>query len=436
MEKLIGKLINSDDLITSSALDDLKTEDLVHLKNALILLWKVHSNKDINDKAFRCLENVLSKEEFVITDQTFSVFNSISEFLPWMGEYRSLQSSNFDEFRAGKEPFEHLLASSNLVESYLDLGRKLYMLFDLVDEAQLCFEGIIKYNDHNAEAFYALGRLAERNNNPERALECYESCINIEDNHTYGLLQWGILKASFLNDYKGAVLCFDKVIEKEPFMIETYVLIAEAHLNLSDVNRAKQFIDIALGINEFHDQSLNLLGRIYWLNENNIEKAIETFQKGLDHQLHGDSALLLASLGELYSENLSEYDKARAFYEKSLKAKPDQPETLSKLITILVNIFQDFGAVSMSYENFLSNEKNNLSVYVEYAGFLVKYMQDYDFAAIQLNEVLAVDPENESALKVFEQIKCHLEDVGNDVYEDDDDADDDEFEGGGAADDN
>jgi tetratricopeptide (TPR) repeat protein len=433
MEKLISILINSNDLITSSTLDDLKTEDLFHLKNALILLWKVHNNKSINDKAFGCLKNVLSKEEVILTDQTFSVFKSIIEFLPWMGEYRSLQSSNFDKFRAGKEPFEHLLASSILVESYLDLGRKLYMLFDLADEAQVCFEGIIKYNNHNAEAFYALGRLAERFNQSERALEYFEKCISIDDNHTYGLLQLGILKASFLNDYKGAVLCFDKVIEKEPFMIETYVLIAEAHLNLSDINRAKQFIDIALGINEYHDESLNLLGRIYWLNENDVEKAIETFQKGLDHQLHGDSALLLASLGELYSENLGEYDKARAFYEKSLTAKQDQPETLSKLITILVNIYQDFGAVSICFENFLSVEKNNPSVFVDYAGFLIKYMHDYDFAAIQLNEALAIDPENEEALNVYSQIKDYIGDDGN---EEDVNDDDDEFEGGGAADDN
>ena len=167
----------------------------------------------------------------------------------------------------------------------------------------------------NDEALYALGRLAERGHEMETALKYYEDCIENNPKHIYGLLQLGILKASIFEDYKGAIVCYDKVVEMEPFMAEIHVRIAEAHYALKDIKRARQFIDIALGINEYQEEALNLLGHIQWHNEEDIPAATETFEKGLDHQVHGDSGLLLASLGDLHNTHLGEYDKAKVYYE-------------------------------------------------------------------------------------------------------------------------
>lgn len=439
-------LLNADDATILNTLSQVDVSNINEVKDALVLLWQIHPNEEIKDKAFEHLSVCLTEAEKHQIETTFSVFKSIMEYLPWMGDHKILQAENFAQFIKGRAHYEPILVSSTvLVEYYLDLGRKLYMMFDLVDEAKVCFEGIARYAPDNDEALYALGRLAERNHQMEVALKYYEDCIERNPNHIYGLLQLGILKASVFEDYKEAITYYDKVAEMEPFMAEIHVRIAEAHYALKDVKRARQFIDIALGINEYQEEALNLLGQIQWHYDEDINAAIETFEKGLDHQVHGDSGLLLASLGDLHNIHLAEYDKAKVYYEKSLKADPKQAKTLQKLVTILENIYQDYGAISMHYESFLGTVKNYPSLYVDYANFLIKYMHDYDFAKVQLDYALAIDGEHEAALKLLRQISEYLDDdtddndfddENDDNDFDDDDDDDDDFVGGGAAGDN
>jgi tetratricopeptide (TPR) repeat protein len=439
---LIHTLLNADDATILSTLEHLDEVTIKEAKDALVLLWQIHPDEEIKDKTLAYLSTLLEEEEKDQIKKTFSVFDSILEFLPWMGDHTALQAGNFAQFIKGKEHYEQLLVESTiLVEYYLDLGRKLYMMFDLVEEAQVCFEGIVRNAPKNDEALYALGRLAERNHQMEMALKYYEDCIENNPNHIYGLLQLGILKASIFEDYKGAIVCYDKVVEMEPFMAETHVRIAEAHYALADVKRARQFIDIALGINEYQEEALNLLGEIQWHQEEDIAAAIETFEKGLDHPVHGDSGLLLASLGDLHNTHLEEYDKAKVYYEKSLKADAKQGETLRKLVTILENIYQDYGAIYMCYETYFLTEKTDSNLYIDYANFLIKYMHDYDFAKVQLENALLIDDENEAGLKVLRQISEYLKDDSDDNdshnnNDDDDDDDDDDFVGGGAAGDN
>jgi len=435
---LIHTLLNADDATILSTLDQLDDLRIKEAKDALILLWQIHPDEEIKDKALAHLSTSLEEVEKHQVEKTFSVFKSILEFLPWMGEYTSLQSDNFAQFIKGKTHYEPIIVESTiLVESYLDLGRKLYMMFDLVEEAQICFEGIVQYAPNNEEALYALGRLAERDHEMETALKYYESCIENNPNHIYGLLQLGILKATIFEDYQGAIACYDKVVELEPFMAEIHVRIAEAHYALKDIKRARQFIDIALDINEYQEEALNLLGQIQWHYQKDIDAAMETFEKGLDHQIHGDSSLLLASLGDLHNIHLGEYDKAKVYYEKSLKADPRQGQTLRKLIVILENIYQDYGAISMCYETYFLTEQTNYGLYIDYAKFLIKYMHDYAFAKVQLEQALLIDDENETGLKLLRQISEYLSDDPDSLDDEEEDYydldDQDDFVDGGAA---
>lgn len=439
MQKLIHILLNSEETLLMETLENLNVNNLLPIKDALILLWQVHPDETIKDKALEYVITILDEAEKTQIETTFEIFHSILEYFPWMGDYTDLQKNNFARFEQGKAHYESLLVQSSiLVEYYLDLGRKLYMMFELINEAQVCFEGIIHYDAQNNEALYALGRLAERNLQMDSALDFYERCVAQNPSHVYGLLQLGILRANEFEDYEGAITCYDKVIEIEPFMAETHVRVAEAHYALKDVKRAKQFIDIALDINEYQEEALNLLGQIQWHHDEDIDAAIETFEKGLDHPVHGDSGLLLSSLGDLHNAHIGDHDKAKMYYEKALKSRTKKPETLRKLIVILENIYQDYGAISLCYETYLLSEKNDPSIYVDYANFLIKYMHDYEFAKVQLTKALAIDSTYEMALKSMRQISQYFnDDFDNDVDDDDDDFDDDddddEFIGGGAA---
>jgi len=433
MQGLQQKILAAETDELQTLLPQLSKEEVTSLKEVLVVITQLHPDESIQQQAHKKLADLLTPEEQQVIEQSFAIFQSIQEKLPWMGEHKQLQQSNYQAFEKNKAPYEaHIIQSPVFINFYLDLGRKLFMLFDLVDEARSCFESIIQQQPQNAEALYALARIAERYYQKEKALDYYKKCIAANPEHLYGQLQLGILLAKE-GDHQAAIDHYNKVIELDPFMAEVYVRVAEAYRGLNDLQRTKQFIEMALDINEYHEEALNLLGTIQWKDEDDVELAIKTFEKGLDHKIHGDSGLLLASLGELHASYLSEHDKAKTYFQKSLKATPNQADTLQKYCRLLESVYQDYGAVSMAFEDFLTHTKDNPQVYTQYAEFLITYMHDYEFAADQLEKALDINPEYESATKLLRQIDEYLEDDIEENNIDEEDDDDDDFVGGGAA---
>lgn len=412
----------------------LSQEEARQAENVLSLLWLVHPDAALNEQAKQLLLSFCTADQMSGHSDTLSIFSSVVEFLPWKGEYRPLQQQNFQKLMQHRTSFEPLLVSDAWVDTYLDLGKKLYMMFQMADEARICFESIIQHKPDCEEAYYALGRVEEKQQHLPEAKALYEQCIAINPKHVYAHLQLGIIKATHENDYFAAAEHYEKVVELEPFMIEAYVRAAAVYYSMLQVERALQFLEIALGINEYHDETLELLATIQWQYQNKPEKAIETLNKGLGHPIHGDSALLLARLGSLYNDHFADYEKAKAYYEKALKIKPNQEEVLHKLIQIHLDYYQDLGAIASCYEHFLNVEKNKAQVYVDYATFLAKYLQDFDFAAIQLQEALSIEPKHLQAKQLLLQLQEQAENTVE--YDEQEEEEEEEFEGGGAPDDN
>lgn len=410
--------------------------------HAIELVWQLHPEEELRDAAYACLRQFSNTDELEIRTNQFEIFRSVSEILPWMqDDSEEVQMQNFEQFRPIKELIEPMLAQSDYYsECYLDLARKLYMLFKLEDAAESCFRGLLNYAPENDEALYALGRIEEKRNHYDKALELYEKSVDIKAENIYAQLQLGSIKANIFEKYEEAIEHYNKVIEIDPYAAEPYVRVAEACYQMEEYPRAKQFIEIALGINEFQEEALNLLGTYYWKVEEDYDKAIETYQKGLDHQVHGDSAILLASLGDLHAQYMQDMDKARLYYEKSLKVNPVQKPVLEEYIPILIQHFQDFGTVGKSYEQYLAATPNDAEMLTAFAQFLVEYLHDYETAFEQLQKAMELNPEYPDAKKLLNRIEDYvaLEDEDDNEEEDDDDDwddddDDDDFSGGGAA---
>lgn len=408
--------------------------------HAIELVWQLHPEEDVCEAAYASLLQFSNTDELESRANQFEIFRSVSEILPWMQENsEEVQMQNFEHFLPIKEQIEPLLAQSDYYsESYLDLARKLYMLFKLEDAAESCFRGLLNYAPENNEALYALGRIEEKRNNYDKALELYEKSIAVKADNIYAQLQLGSIKANVFEQYEAAIEHYNKVIEIDPYAAEPYVRVAEACYQMEEYPRAKQFIEIALGINEFQEEALNLLGTYYWKVEEDYDKAIDTYQKGLDHQVHGDSAILLASLGDLHAQYIQDMDKARLYYEKSLKVNPVQKLVLREYVPILIQEFQDFGAVGEAYEQYLEAKAEDAEMLTAFAQFLVQYLHDYETAFEQLQKALELDPEYDDAKKLLNRIEDYValedeedEDDSDDDWDDDDD--DDDFSGGGAA---
>lgn len=387
----------------------------------IILLTFIHPEPDVRASYKDKLRTFFKESEQEFYENGFSIFETINSHSHWSGAHNELQKDEFARFESIKNRFVPFITLSNLANIYLDLGRKLFMLFGLFDEAKTCFEDIVIFDKNNDEAYYALARVHEKKKEFDLAFEYYSKCLLVNDRNLYALMQLGELHLEESQDYAAAINCFDKAIEMEPYVVENYEKAARAHLLSNNIQRAKQLIEIALGINEFHEPSLNLLGIIQWHYDQDIEKAIETFSIGLDHNIHGDSGLLLASLGDIYCQNFADHEKARSFYEKSLKANFNQASTIQKYIELLENNIQDFDTIQKIYEKYYQIEEPDTEILISYAEFLINYLHDYNHSETVLARVLLLEPENEQAAIMIDQLENlidHDQDNGEDEEDD------------------
>lgn len=413
------------------------------------LLHYLHPNEIVRETTAPLLQSNQGAEQLDHARRVFAIFGSVLEYLPWMGDYTVLQRNNIQYYRQHKDPYESLLMQSpSLVDRYLDLGKQLHLLFGLTEEAKQCLEDIETYHPELAEVLYALGRIADHEGEPRLAADYYQRCLIQSPDHLYALLELGLLH---IHDkaYEEAIALHQRVWEQDPFLSEAHISLARAHHAIGDKGRAKQYLEAALGINAHHEEALYWTGIWQWQDDNDVEAAVETFEKGLDHPVHGDSALLLSGLAKLHDKQLNEPEKARIYYEKSLKVRPRDLETFCLYVQLLERHYQAIGEVQNQYERYITLAPTEPSIYLSYADFLVKYFQHHEAAYAILDNALNNGIESPDLKRRFEQLdelidsSSQVNNSGDNngsghsaVMDPDDEDDDDDFSGGGAAGDN
>lgn len=397
-----AQLLHAETPICRKALEtdfgSLSTSASAELLKALQLLAALHPEESIQQRAAEQLKRYFPEKVAVPAPSAFSIFHSILNHLPWDGDFEALQQKNYWAFAEIQPDFADLLLKYPFFrEKYLDMARKLYLLFDLKAEAKHCFEAMLQADERSEEAAYSLGRILEKQGKGEAAKRLYQQALDIKPKHLYAALQLGQLYCRLDNQPEKALPLFEQVVEEDPYLTEVYIRLGEAHFLLEDFERCRQYVDIALSINEYDEEALDLLAMLYRKIEQDYDKAIATYQKGLDHQVHADSGLLLGSLAEMYVEDLQSYDKGRLFYQRSLSAQPRQPERLRKYLQLLLGQLQDYGAALDAYEQYLEASPDDWEIRLEYADFLAEYIQDYWRAAELLRAIPEEEPVYEAA---------------------------------------
>lgn len=434
--ELQNKLLGSDETATLQALDvlhnnqDIKT--LEAFRANLVVVHQLHLDDTVKEKSKALLATLYTPQQLAELDDHFEIFRSISTLLPWGGQdYTPIQAENYRRFRLVKSEYDNTLSRfAHYTEFYIDLARKLYMLFQLEQAAQEIFETILRYNQQNDEVFYSLGRILEKQTNFQPALDYYQKALGLNPQHLYALLQAGQILTDELLNYPEAINYYQKAVELEPYAANTNVALARAHYLAENYDRAQQFVEIALSINEFHEPALDLLGTIEWRIHKNVDKALEIYQKGLDNQTHGDSGLLLGSMAELYTECLQDFAKGRLYYEKSLAALPYQPQRLLKYTRILTNDYKDYALAQTTYQRFLEQFPHHPLVKSEYESFESKYLKNIQPVVEDIQPVFTDNP-NDVPLNI--QFPIHVEPSDNYTDEPDTTDEDEDDEAGGAA---
>ena len=347
IQRLQEQLLSTDEATCRFAIDRLNDEhnlsQLLPFYPLLEIISQLNPHESIRQAAQKLLAQSYSEAELQFIANTFAIFHSMEEFLPWDNANNIyIQIDNYNTFHEEAQKIVPIMCQGKYYKDKLqNLAQQLYILYDLKDMAIEILEQVLQYDSNNAEAYYALGRIVLQKGEKFRAIALFESCLSIDEAHYYALTTLAPLADTVLNRSSYAISLYEKAIAIEPFSADLYAACAALYYKEKEFARAQQFIEIALGINPVHTQALIIQGQYYIEIEEDYQKAIEVYEKGLDDPILGDNPLLAGKLASLYTKYLLEYDKAKIYYEKALHEQPNQPEVLVEYVNFLMEVYQD-----------------------------------------------------------------------------------------------
>jgi tetratricopeptide (TPR) repeat protein len=128
-----------------------------------------------------------------------------------------------------------------------------------------------------------------------------------------------------------ARVCLERAFRAKPDSQEIAFQLAQIDLSLKRFDRVETLLAPFLAEeNTPRYEVLNLAGRAAQ-GAGKLEKAIEIFDRSVSH--YGVNINVLNAIGDCYF-GLGRYEEARAVWEKSLAASPEQPEVKKRLETL------------------------------------------------------------------------------------------------------
>jgi len=228
-------------------------------------------------------------------------------------QFRHLLLSSAADLLASDVDYLPLLASSAHYRALLlNLAGNFSLLLQADEEAEQLLRALLPHAPQDAELHYRLARILHHVRRYDEARAFYENTLALQPQHLYALESIAqLIHAHYADELQMAILYAQRAIAVEPFSAPLYHLLADCHYREQEYERAFQFIEIALSINEHYPPALSLLARYHLHVKNDPQAALEIYLKGLDHPTHGHNALLLEEAGDLYAHSLQDYAKAR-----------------------------------------------------------------------------------------------------------------------------
>lgn len=192
------------------------------------------------------------------------------------------------------------------------LGRQFYTIKDY-RKAIEAFDFASIIDERFSGAYIEKGKSYEKLKMYAKAIACYKETLQLEDPSSYIYRRIGFCYENLKNPEK-ALKYYLKSVHEDPLMDESWVAIADLHLRKNDFKKALQFVNKALGIDEYNP--------LYWrrfaiINKDLMyfEEAELGFRKAIEH---GDTFLDTWLFWSDTLNLLNEYEQA---IEKLLKAR-------------------------------------------------------------------------------------------------------------------
>ena len=238
--------------------------------------------------------------------------------------------------------------------------------------------------------------------------------INVNKNEENDMFQHGetffeidnlLLEASKtaeLGEHEIALKLYDEIIEISPDNVEALIGIGNCYMRLQLPNKAETFFELACLKEPENSKAWLSLGLLS-LHKNDIKKADISFNKSLEN--NPDNYKALCGLGMLRM-NRDDLDGAVDYFCQSLDANPDNISACKFLLEISYKL-EKFEKIEIYLNKYMEIHPANVNMRFALAGVQYKLSKLED-SIKNLECILVLDPEHESALKMIKSVKSDL----------------------------
>jgi tetratricopeptide (TPR) repeat protein len=276
-----------------------------------------------------------------------------------------------EKYFTAKKYFSSLLNTPLKAEAYFYLG-EIYFIWEKVDSAKIFYNKGIEANNEFPLNYAGLVRLNVLDGNSAEA-------------------EKNTVQATELGDENPNV----------------FIVLSEAYSRIKNYDKAMEFLNEAVNYKIRTPDIYIAMGKVY-LGKINGTEAVKSFQEALNIEPRNPEALTLkARVYDLIDNN----NGAISLLDEAIANDPSYSPAYNELAEVYANM-KNYSKASENYAKYIESSEITIEKQKRYAQILY-IAKEYDQAITTLNEVIKVEPENPSAIRILAYSYLKLEEIEN-----------------------
>ena len=357
-----------------------------------------------NRGAFDKMSNKLFESAFADLKRATAIdSNYLETFFNRIMLNNMLRQTNSKSDLADKQKAMQLvldsLAKKPNNENFLSLKITLLSNMGKLNQALAEAEKAIKLHPSSYKLYDLLSTIYRKQNQFDKAIDCYQRMIDIDPNKQY-LLNKSIISANMsLGQNELALKQLNRLISDNPQFIDLRFTRAQILLTLKQFDEAKTDIDVLLSKDADNYAHIQLLAQYYIATGNQQgfaqqrEKGITILSQSFDK--NPQNVEILFELASLHS-NMRDYDNALKKYNIILSKYPQNYEALKQSARLRLNLQQWDQAISI-YE-ILETNYNPEEEFLNNKAIAYIQIGNYHRALEYFEKLIEIDPYNKDAV--------------------------------------
>lgn len=295
----------------------------------------------------------------------------------------------FKDFELPRTENDFPLAQAEKTNNEIsELSKKGYQLLkeNDIEKAEECFSKILSIEENNNYALVGLGDSQRKQNHFKEAIEYYTKCLSYHPGNNYAL--FGLADCyKALNQYRKAIEIWEQYLVHDDRNITVLTRIADAYRKIKDFKKSKEFYLKVLDMEQDNSYALIGLGHLHY-DFKEYKDALYYWTEMLEKNEEFADIRVLTSIGNCYRK-LKTFDKGIPYFERALERDPKNFYALFGLADCYRGMNQQFK--SIEYWNKILEIDPNNKVILARAGDAYRNTGDYKTAEKYYNKALSIE---------------------------------------------